>query len=141
MYTSFSDILNESFYKEKKARAIDEAERVIVAAAKLLKNAIKNHDHVTNVYPNIDENFIATNENVPNLLRVFLSELIKLPLKENSISGATFATTRPRTLMLGLTIFSDNKFALKRLITLLYRPGFAVSYDEVSLLICLLVIF
>ena len=79
------DILTESFYKEKKARASNEVKRVIVAAAKLLKNAIKNHDHFTNVYPNIDENVTATNVNVPNLFRVFVSELIKLNLKQNSI--------------------------------------------------------
>ena len=134
----------ESFYKEKKARASDEAEPVIAAAAKLLKNAIKNHDHVTNVYPNIDENFTATNENVPNLLRTFVSDLVKLPLKQNSILESMFAATCPRTLMLiqlGLAICADNEFASKRLITLLYSLGFAVSYDEVSLLVCFLVIF
>ena len=137
-------MLTESFYKEKKARASNEAERVIVAAAKLLKNPIKNHNHVTNFYPNIDENFTATNENEPNLLRVFISELIKLVLKQNSILEAIFAATRSRTLMpvqLGLAIFADNEFASKRLITLLYRLRFGVSYDEASLLVCLLVIF
>ena len=77
--------MTKSFYKEKIARASDEVKRVILAAAKLLKNAIKNHDHVTNVYPNIDENVTATNVNVPNLYRVFVSELIKLHLKQNSI--------------------------------------------------------
>ena len=134
----------ESFYKEKKARASDEEEPVIAATAKLLKNAIKNRDHVTNVYPNIDENFTATNENVPNLLRTFISELIKLLLKQNSISESIFAATCPRTLMLiqlGLAIFADNEFASKRLIMLLCSLGFAVSYDEVSLLVCFLVIF
>ena len=137
-------MLTESFYKEKKARASNEAERVIVAAAKLLKNPIKNHNHVTNFYPNIDENFTATNENVPNLLRTFISELIKLLLKQNSISESIFAATCPRTLMLiqlGLASFADNEFASKRLITLLCSLGFAVSYDEVSLLVCFLVIF
>ena len=48
----------------------------------------------------MDENFTATNENVRNLLRVFIAELIKLPLKLNSISEAIFAATRPRTLIL-----------------------------------------
>ena len=44
-------------------------------------------------------------------------------------------------IQLRLAIFADNEFASKRLITLLYRLGFAVSYDEVSLFVCLLVIF
>ena len=77
---------------------------------------------MSNVYPNVDENFTATNENVPHLLRVFVPEPIKLPLKHNSISEAIFAATRLRTLMpiqLGLTVAVDNKFAPKRLITLL----------------------
>ena len=132
-------MLTESFYKEKKARASNEADHVIVAAAKLLKNPIKNHNHVTNFYPNIDENFTATNENELNLLRVFISELIKLALKQNSISEAIFFLLM--LVQLGLAIFADNEFASKRLITLLYRLGFGVSYDEVSLLVCLLVIF
>ena len=77
--------MTNSFFKKKKSRASDEAERVVLTAAKVLKNVIKNHDHVTNVYPDIDENFTATNENVSNLLRVFVVELTKLPLKQNSI--------------------------------------------------------
>ena len=44
-------------------------------------------------------------------------------------------------IQLGLAIFADNEFASKRLITRLYRLGFAVSYDEVCLFVCLLVIF
>ena len=44
-------------------------------------------------------------------------------------------------IQLRLAIFADNEFASKRLITLSYRLGFAVSYDEVSLFVCLLVIF
>ena len=44
-------------------------------------------------------------------------------------------------IQLGLAIFADNEFASKRLITLLCSLGFAVSYDEVSLLVCFLVIF
>ena len=68
------------------------------------------------------------------MLRVFVSELIKLPLKQNFISEAIFDTTRPTTVLtiqLALAIFGDNEFASKRLITLLYRLGFAVSYNEV----------
>ena len=93
---------------------------------------------MTNVYPNIDENFTATNENVSSLLRVFVVELIKLLLKQNSSLEAIFATTRPRILMpfqLGLTFAVDYEFASKRLITLLYKLEFAVSYDAVSLLV------
>ena len=53
---------------------------------------------------------------MPNLLKVFVSELIKLPLKQNSISEAIFAATRPRTIMpiqLSLAVFADNEFAIK----------------------------
>ena len=100
LYASFSDILTKDFCKEKKSKASDEAERVVLAVRELLKNVIKNHDHVVNGYLNMDENFTATNENVPNLLSVFAAELIKLPLKQNSISEAIFAATRPKTLIL-----------------------------------------
>ena len=62
----------------------------------------------------MDENFTATNENVRNLLRVFVAELIKLPLKLNSISEAIFAATRPRNLIPiqpGVAIATDNEFS------------------------------
>lgn len=48
---------------------------------KSLKRAISNHDHVANVYPNVVEDITTTNENVPNLIKVFSTELVKSPLK------------------------------------------------------------
>ena len=112
--------MTDSFYKEKKSRASDEVERVALVVVKLLKNFIKNYDHVANVYPNIGESFTATNENVLNLLRVFVAELIKLPLKQNSISKTIFAATHPKSLMPvrdknenWLSIASNEAFPIK----------------------------
>ena len=93
-YASSSHILTESFQKEKKSRAIDEAERVVLAAAKLLENAIKNHGHVTNVTQILMKTSLLLMKTCPICSEfVFFAKLIKLPQKQNSISEAIFAAT------------------------------------------------
>lgn len=131
----FSNILTESWYKDKQIRPRDEAERVILTATQLLKNEIRNYDHKTDVYPSIDEDLAASKKNVPPLLGVFINALIKSPLKQMSISEAVFSAARARTitpLQLGLAVTADNEFASKKLNMLLNKLGFAASYDEVS---------
>ena len=74
------------------------------------------------------------NEFVPLALQTFIKELVKSPVKQNYSSQAIFATSRPRTVMpllFGLTVAVDNRMSSKWLNNVLYKCGFAVSYDEV----------
>ena len=50
-----SAILTEAWYKYRSSEPADEAERVVKAVAKLIRNAIRNHEHVTDFYPSTDE--------------------------------------------------------------------------------------
>ena len=130
-----SSILTEAWYNDRKSEPADEAERVIRAAAKLIINEIKNHEHITEYYPSIEDIQDTTKCHVPVLLKKFVDELIKHPLKQASVSQAIFAGARPRSIMplqFGLAVATDNRLASKWLSTLLSRLGFAVSYDEVS---------
>ena len=90
------------------------AERIIKTAAQIPKGAIKNHRHETNFYPSIDGIGDYSNKNVSDLLKLFVAETIRFPLKQMLISQAIFAASRTRSLMsfqLGLAIETDNRSA------------------------------
>ena len=102
--------------------------------ATLIKDAIKNHELESNVYPSMDD--IAKGNNlIPDLLKIFVNEIIKSPVKQMSISQAIVTAARPRAMMallFGLAIFIDNLIGSRWLNNMLSKMGFAVSYDEVS---------
>ena len=107
----------------------DEAERIIKTAAKILKGVIKNHKHQTDFYPTIDGIRNSNNDHVPDLLKLFVAEVIKSPLNSPSISQALFAASKVRSLMplqFGYVVATDNRLASKWLNAIL-----SVSYDEV----------
>ena len=76
-----SCILAKSWYDQQKSGQCDEAEHLIKTAAKILKCAIKNHKGESNFYPKIGDIGDSSNENVPDLLKLFVSEMINSPLK------------------------------------------------------------
>ena len=63
--SNISTTLTEAWYKERKVSKADEAERIIKTAAKLIKNAIKNHTHETDFYSTADDINNTENEFVP----------------------------------------------------------------------------
>ena len=105
-------ILTESWYSERKSQPADEAQRIIIAAAKLLKSAIKNHEHITEQYPSTGDILDTTNKHVPSLLDTFMNEMIKSNVAKVSLSQAIFSCTHPRgsimPLQLGLAVATDN---------------------------------
>ena len=136
MLDRVSIILSEEWYKQKKSSQKDESERVIKAAAELIKDAIKRFDHETNFYPTAEDVKSLGNESVPQLLNVFIRELVKSPIKQTSIAQTLFSAARPRTIMplnFGLAVSVDNCLGSKWMINVLSKLGFAVSYDEVSI--------
>ena len=67
------------------------------------------------------------------MLDIFVSELIKSPLKQQSISQSIFSAVHPRSVMplqLGLAVATDNRLSSKWLSNILHKLGFTVSYDE-----------
>ena len=72
-----------------------------------------------------------------HLLEVFLKKLVKSPIKQTTSSEAIYSATRPRSLMplqFGLAVAVDNHLASEWWNNLLYKLGFAASYDEVRTL-------
>ena len=134
MLSSVSFILTEAWYTNRRSEPADEAERVIKTAAKLIKNAIRNHHHATDFYPRISEILDTEDSAVPALLKVFVGELINNPLKQASLTQAIFAGARTGSvlpLQFGLAVATDNRLASNWLNTILSRLGFASSPYEV----------
>ena len=132
--TNINSTLTEAWYNERKVFKADEAECIIKKAAKLIKNAIKNHTHENDFYPTTDDIKNTENEFVSLALQTFIKELVKSPVKQNYLSQAIFAASRPRTVMpllFGLAVAADSRMSSKWLNNVLYKCGFAVSYDEV----------
>ena len=131
-----NDILSEKWYQEQRKENLnDESKRIVNTAAKLLRKSIRNFDHSTNTYPSTDD--IRNTENhVPELLKHFVNEMIRSPVKQNSIAQTIFSATRPRSLMplqFALAVAADNRIASKWLNIVLSKLGFAASYDEVHI--------
>ena len=96
---------------ERQVSKADEAERIIKAAEKLIKNVIKNHTHETDFYPTIDDVENTENEFVTLALQTIIKELVKSPVKQNYLSQAILAASRPRTVMpllFGVAVAADN---------------------------------
>ena len=75
-----STILTEDWYKEKKSNFADDTERIIKTAAKL----IKSFEDITEYYPGVEDIKNKSNSFIPSLLKTFVSELTKNPLKQIS---------------------------------------------------------
>ena len=137
MLGNVSSVLTEAWYTDRRSELADEAERVIKAAAKLIKIAIRNHDHDTDFYHRISEILDTVDNPVLAILKVFVGELINNPLKQASLSQAIFAGARPGSvlpLQFGLAVAADNRFASNWLNIILSRFGFAISSDEVIII-------
>ena len=108
-------------------------------AAKLVRERVRNFDHSTSTYPSTDDIRDIKNH-VPELLEFFVNEIVRSPVKQNAISQTIFSATRPRSLtplQFTLAVAIDFYIASKRLNTVLSKFGFAVSYDEVNILVAL----
>ena len=54
LLSNVNSILIEAWYQDRKSSLDEEVERIIKTAANLIKIGIKNHEHVTDVYPTTD---------------------------------------------------------------------------------------
>ena len=111
-----SDILSGKLHKvQRKENVNDESKQIVKNAAKLLREAIRNFEHSTSTYPST-EYICDTKNHVPELLEFFVNEIVRSPVKQNSISLIIFSATRPRsliTLQFALAVATDNGIASK----------------------------
>lgn len=138
MLDRVSSILSEEWYKQKKDSQQDESERIVKTAAQLIRNAMKQFEHDTDSYPTADDVKCSESKFVPQLLNVFIQELVKSPKKQISMAQILFSAAHPRTIMplnFGLAVSVDNCLSSKWMIDVLSKLGLSVSYDEVKIVI------
>ena len=108
------------------------------AAAKIIKEEIREMNFSKDFYPSVDEiSFSEEGEKwIPESLRMFMKFLVPSRLKQLSLSQCIVQTTRPRTVIapipFGVGIDIDKSTGCKQPITHLARLGFPVTPEEVS---------
>lgn len=134
-----SHLLSDKWYADRKSDTVEESKRIIRLAGKIIAAGIRDLPISTDAYPSFDDVTSSlsdpNNENwIPNLLRVFLQELISSTTKVNASGQSIVQCARPRTSLLplpvALAVSIDNVCGTSRLITEISRLGFCSTYDE-----------
>ena len=131
-------IINDKWYAQKKTNVEDEAERVVTAAAKIIRAEIRVREYDSSSYPTNQDitNFDQSRQWVPHYLQKFLEIIISSKVKQNSIGHSILQSARPRSVvtptLFGLGVEMDHVFGSKWLINELLRLGFSITYDEVN---------
>ena len=130
-------IINEKWYSEKKADIDDEAERVVIAAAKIIKAEIREKNYDLKSYPTKEDivNLDRGRQWIPNHLQTFLKTIVLSQLQQNSIGHSIVQSARRTVItptLFGLGIEMDHVFGSRWLIDEMSRLGFSISYDEVN---------
>lgn len=131
-------IINEQWYSEKKENAEEEASRIVTAAAKIIKEEIRERKYDLNSYPSNEDiaNVEQSRNWIPHRLQTLLTHIVPSELKQNTIGHCILQAARPRSVitptLFGLGVELDHVFGSKWLNTELSRLGFSISYDEVT---------
>ena len=141
-FCSTAKVVLQSFYEQSKEEYTEtEAQRIVVTAAKLIRNSIKSVELCNEFYP-AQEQLEKTEEALkflPPILISFLEILMTgkdTDLKLASIGQAIMQACRPRVmiapLQLGLSTQMHHLFGSLFLVDSLYKHGFGCSYKEVQ---------
>ena len=96
-----SRIVNDQWYCDRDKDLGKESERIVTAAAKLIKASIQDLKYNTEQYPvNSDISDRSTAKQwVPQLLRLFLEKLVTDEIKQISLGHSIVQASRPRSLL------------------------------------------
>ena len=131
-------IVNDKWYAERKKNMEEEVERIVLAAAKIIRAEIRESKYDSNLYPTNEDiaNVKKGREWVPHHLQTFLKTIVHSELKQNSIGHAIIQAARPRSVitpaLFGVGVEMDHVFGSRWLVDQLSRLGFSISYDEVN---------
>ena len=133
-------IINEKWYSDKKANIEDEAERIVITTAKIIRAEIREKEYSSDSYPTNDDisNIEKSREWIPRHLQTLMKTIVSSELKQNSIGQCCciVQAARPRSVitptLFGLGVELDHVFGSKWLINELSRLGFSIAYDEVN---------
>ena len=133
-----SMIVNDKWYSDRKTNITDDSQRIILAAARLIKSQIREASYSSDSYPasSLIADFAANKVWIPQWLDFFLEHLINSPLKAIGIGHSIVQAARLRSaispILLAVGVSSDHLLGSRWLIDMLSRLGFSVSYDEVT---------
>ena len=133
-----SYIINDKWYSEKKENIEEDAERIVIAAAKIVRAEIRERNYDSLLYPT-NEDVADVNrgmEWIPHHLQTFLKIIVQSKLKQNSIGHSIIQSAKPRSAitptLFGIGVEMDHVFGLRWLVNELSRLGFSITYDEVN---------
>ena len=131
-------IINDKWYRDRESNIEEESRRIIVAAAKLVRNQLREQVFDTDSYP-LDTSFSDIDQAskwLPELLNIFLNNIIGSELKRLSIGHAIVQAARPRStispILFAVAITMDHAYGSRWAIDLLSHLGYSLSYDEVT---------
>ena len=141
-FRSTAQSLLHSFYEQQKSdNSQQEAVRLVLTAAELIRNEIKSVEVCGDVYPSLNkiEDPEEALKFLPSLLISFLKVMMtgkNTDVKLASIGQAIMQATRPRVLLaplqFGLSTQMHHHFGSRFLVDTLYKHGFGCSYSEVQ---------
>jgi len=129
-------IVNEK-WQSSKSSIEDKAEWIVRAAAKIVRDEIREKIYNSKFYPTTEDisSISHSSQWIPQHLQNFLKLLVISEVKQNSIGHAIVQASRPRSVvspvLFGVGVEMDHMFGSKWLINELSHLGFSISYDEV----------
>ena len=119
-----SHLMAQEKLRTRNQDAKAEAKHIVTLAAKLVKQSIMNFEVKTESYPSTDEIESETQNEVPQLLKMFVNNLVKDSLRQRSISQAIFSCCKQSSIMplqFALAVTADCNFGSKWLNNLLFK--------------------
>ena len=132
-------IVADMWHNEKGENIDDECERIITAAAKLIRSAIKSARFDCSEYPSEEDikNLEKGKNWLPSSLKSFMQSLLpEVPLNQISFGQAIVHSLRPRSsvppVLFGTAVQMEHVYGSKWLLKELSALGFSMSYEEVT---------
>ena len=133
-------IVTDMWYQEEKKDDFDdECRRIISAAAKLIRSAVKSAQFDCSKYPSEEDikNVEKGKNWLPSHLKCFMESLLPdIPLNQVSFGQAIVHSLRPRSsippVLFGTAVQMEHVFGSKWLLKEMSALGYSMSYDEVT---------
>ena len=86
-------------YEQRNLDKSEEEERVFLTATEILQNNINCHEISVHSCPTLEAIVAGDQSHVPHIFQLLIRQIMKNPLKQESISQSLFSLTRPQVLL------------------------------------------
>lgn len=138
------NILTKHWYENRKVNKEEERQRIVEAAAIIIREDIRSQINDTSSYPAPNDFLTNVDSVIPKTLSLFLNSVIlsnkngdgtHVSKKCTSIAHATMSATRPRsfrsTIQMSVGIYLHRKFESRYLINILSSLGLCSTYHDI----------